>query len=231
MYKQHPKLKYWISDRGYLMKARGLGEKKVHTTASGYNSISCNGRSYFVHRLVYEAFNGSIPNDLEINHINGIKNDNRLENLEVVTKSENIRHAIALGLKPAMVHETNGMAKLSESQYVELIQMILNGYSNTEIADKYGLHNRYISLVRGKKRLRSIWAKFNNQTIPQSGDNSKLSFENRLQLISDLAVKTNKQIASEYNLDPSTVSKIRHRKQWENIWEVFEQGATVSYKA
>ena len=46
---------------------------------------------YYVHRFVYEYFNGIIPKGYQINHINEDKTDNRLENLELVTQKENIR--------------------------------------------------------------------------------------------------------------------------------------------
>lgn len=52
-----------------------------------------------VHRLVMATFCGS--SDLQINHINCIKTDNRLENLEYCTQSENVRHAHANGCYPA----------------------------------------------------------------------------------------------------------------------------------
>jgi hypothetical protein len=48
--------------------------------------------------LVWEAFNGPIPDRLEVNHRNGNKRDNRLENLELVTRSQNMAHAYAAGL-------------------------------------------------------------------------------------------------------------------------------------
>lgn len=56
-----------------------------------------------VHRLVWIHFNGNIPSNMQINHINGIKNDNCLSNLELMTAKQNIYHAISLGLmsKPA----------------------------------------------------------------------------------------------------------------------------------
>ena len=50
------------------------------------NSI---GKNYFVHRLVWLAFNGSIPENTQVNHINEIKSDNRLENLNLMTCKEN----------------------------------------------------------------------------------------------------------------------------------------------
>lgn len=53
----------------------------------------------FVHRVIWEAVNGPISPGLEINHINGIKTDNRIENLELVTHAENMVHAVETGLR------------------------------------------------------------------------------------------------------------------------------------
>lgn len=49
-------------------------------------------KSSTVHRLVWEAFNGPIPEGLQINHLNEIKSDNRLENLSLCTAKENINY-------------------------------------------------------------------------------------------------------------------------------------------
>lgn len=46
-------------------------------------------KSQFVHRIVYESFNGKLPNHLEIDHINTIRTDNNLSNLRAVTPKEN----------------------------------------------------------------------------------------------------------------------------------------------
>jgi hypothetical protein len=55
-------------------------------------------RTHFIHRLMGEAFLSNPFKKSEINHKNGIKTDNRLENLEWVTHSENMIHAFKLGL-------------------------------------------------------------------------------------------------------------------------------------
>ena len=67
-------LKPQISNKGYYL----IGLRKQSIV-----------KRYLVHRLVYEAFNGQIPEGLQVNHINEIKIDNRLSNLNLMTAKEN----------------------------------------------------------------------------------------------------------------------------------------------
>lgn len=53
-------------------------------------------KHYRIHRAVWEAFNGAIPNRLEVNHKNLIRDDNQLDNLELLTHQENVQHAFNL---------------------------------------------------------------------------------------------------------------------------------------
>lgn len=62
-------------------------------------SINNIKKAYYVHRLVAFAFLKKESNTLEVNHKNGIKTDNNLENLEWVTSSENKSHAFSTGLR------------------------------------------------------------------------------------------------------------------------------------
>lgn len=67
--------------------------KNTKRTSEGYLQAHLwkNGKSknYSVHRLVYETFIGEIPKGMQINHINEIHTDNRLENLNIMTPKEN----------------------------------------------------------------------------------------------------------------------------------------------
>lgn len=75
---------------------------KLSVSSYGYHRccISIDNQKYdlLVHRLVAEAFVSNPENKPEVNHINGVKTDNRPENLEWCTTAENIQHAQAIGL-------------------------------------------------------------------------------------------------------------------------------------
>lgn len=81
--------------------------------ADGY--VRLGGRpegTLYAHRLMWEAVHGPIPPGLEIDHRNGRKGDNRIRNLDLVTRRENVRRAIANGQTP--VGEACSNAKLTD---------------------------------------------------------------------------------------------------------------------
>jgi hypothetical protein len=90
---------------------------KPFTSKKGYLRVSLlfennTKKNFSVHVLVAKTFlNNDSSNKLQVNHINGIKNDNRIENLEWVTQSENSLHAFKLGLQKPKYLENNGNAK------------------------------------------------------------------------------------------------------------------------
>lgn len=76
---------------------------KMRKHSNGYSRVqlSRNGESkdFYVHRLVADAFISNLDNRPYVNHINGIKDDNSLSNLEWVTPSQNSQHAYDSGLR------------------------------------------------------------------------------------------------------------------------------------
>lgn len=74
-----------------------------------------------VHRVMWETFVGPIPEGMQIDHINGDKTDNRLENLELVTCKENVRRAFDSGLMAT--GEKHGSNKVKVDDLKEIFKM------------------------------------------------------------------------------------------------------------
>jgi len=104
-------------------------------------------RSYkYVHRLVAIAFLGDHPG-YEINHRNGDKTDNRVENLEWVTAAQNTRHAIA-DLGKTRSGEDNGFSKLADEDVIEIRKLYATGrYTQAELGEMFGVDQTTISLI------------------------------------------------------------------------------------
>lgn len=106
-----------------------------------------NVRGYFtIHVLVAKAFIGDRPDGLQVNHINGVKTDNRPENLEYVSGSRNIVHAQDMGLKP--VGSRCWQAKLSEADVSNIKLLISQGVNIKDIAERYGAVKQNISSIK-----------------------------------------------------------------------------------
>lgn len=105
-----------------IAKERVLNQK---TDKDGYKRVTLHSESkrkyVFVHRLVAAAFLGDITG-FEINHKNGIKDDNRVENLEIVTGSQNQKHKYqVLGCSGSLLGKTGELHPSAES--VEQIEL------------------------------------------------------------------------------------------------------------
>ena len=76
-------------------KARKIGDTISSVTGNGYRVGNILGKSYRIHRLVYLYHFGFIPE--QVDHINGNRSDNRIENLRAATSSQNSQNRKATG--------------------------------------------------------------------------------------------------------------------------------------
>ena len=127
---------YLISNLGRI---KGVRVEYITPTLgkNGYliTSLPIKGKRgwYSVHRAVYETFLGEIPKGKVINHIDGNKQNNSIDNLECITNAENTQHAYDAGLAKGLVGEDNSMSKLSAEDFLQVCQLLMEGATNQEV--------------------------------------------------------------------------------------------------
>ena len=155
---------YVAIDSGHILRVRTNQKSKTgnliikHSTKLlngsedkyGYRTIRMmvDGKKRHIkaHRLVANAFIPNPENKSEVNHINGIKLDNRVSNLEWNTRTENNRHAINTGLLG--VGNKSKHTKIFTWDYVTIYSLQVNcGYEVQEIADMYNVSKAPIEKV------------------------------------------------------------------------------------
>ena len=159
------------TDENYLVSSQGRVKHLSYTNTSGrrmkeriivgslhddgYVFVSIvKGNSKYLqvpkHRMVAETWIPNTENKPEVNHINGNKLDNRVENLEWVTSSENQAHAIKTKLQPTPITTYKG--KLSKEARDEIIaRYSTEDISRRKLAEQYGVtHTTICSILNNK---------------------------------------------------------------------------------
>lgn len=145
---------YSVTDRGEIF-TDATGHKKKAQIHFGYESVGLfkkqKSQMKRVHRLVAEAFIPNPENKPDINHKNCIKTDNRVENLEWVTKQENNTHAWENGLNVIRYGVDTSCAKLENIQVLIIKEALIKGFRSKEIASYFKVDPSNISHIkRGK---------------------------------------------------------------------------------
>jgi hypothetical protein len=159
---------YEVTKDGQVRRKENKHICLVADHPSGYRRVKlwANGKTngYPIHRLVYAAWVGPIAPGMQINHLNGIKSDNRIENLEMCTPQENVEHSVRTGLLPrgdrhhfvkrpeTIPRGTNHHASKLTDELALQIYLEGAGVKNlNQLAAKYGMSwGAIYSLMNGK---------------------------------------------------------------------------------
>ncbi len=132
-------LPYLVSDCGRIIRLYSEGDEVRQAEYNGYLHARLNyfgkNRTVAVHRIVMSAFFGDRP-EMFVNHVNGIKSDNSLWNLEWVTNYQNSKHATALGLSRV---KSMGRVMFSDRDIKEIILLKELGYTLKEIGSIFNV--------------------------------------------------------------------------------------------
>lgn len=103
-----------------------------------------------VHRLVMLTFNPPSDEGLDVNHIDGVKTNNALDNLEWCTRQQNVIHSYQMGLA-SNKGERHPRAKFKDSDIPDILELRRRGFTLKEIAQKYGVHLSTIGKITTNK--------------------------------------------------------------------------------
>ena len=147
----HSKLTRESSTKTYILYNIG---SKNH---DGYIRVWCGDRDKGTaklrmrHRLIYWLYHGEIPEGMEIDHINGVRGDDRICNLMAVTKKQNMQKALVCPSK-----------KYTKEDILEVCHLLQEtSLSDVLIAEKTGLSRNYVRDIKKRRRRTEISSGFN----------------------------------------------------------------------
>lgn len=146
----------WAHPSGLIRTKKTILKPRIGE--QGYYEIALNQiqahKTVKVHKLIAETFHGVRPQGLVINHIDHNALNNRAENLEYVTQSQNVIHSVLAGrANCTRVGSENKKCKLEDNQVNEMLSLHSKGMSGLSLSKKFGIcHTHACDIIKGRKR-------------------------------------------------------------------------------
>ena len=139
---------YDVSNQGRVRHGKRILSGSVHS--ENYILVTLHGKQIPIHRLVAEAFIPNYEKKPEVNHIDGNKMNNAVDNLEWATRAENQKHAVDNGLQPKPAKTYRG--KFTAEQREEIKRLWDSGmFSRRQLSKKFSVSHTCINDIINDK--------------------------------------------------------------------------------
>lgn len=218
---------YLVSDLGRIKIIKSGSEtiKIGWLQGDGYRMVGIGQKSHFIHRLVADHWVDG-PDDYEcVNHLNGIKDDNRAVNLEKTTYKRNNVHAIETGLKKFRGEE-HPRAALTLEQVHEVYRLKKEGKRLHEVHKIFNVNYGALKCIFNGSNWKFEYEKFFGESFKPTGSRSgevcgrSIPKEKVLRIYA--LKKEGKrifEIAKELGLHFATTKNIFHGKNWKHLYK------------
>jgi hypothetical protein len=151
--------RYCMSRWGTPKRIKGQMMKFFKSPQGYLQVLLCkNGKEkkFFIHRLVAMSFIDNPNNYPQVNHIDGNKSHNCIENLEWTTSQQNCHHALENKLYVTAKGSDAGNAKLTEDIVRDIRKQAANGIWHKTLAAQYGVGRKAITKIVNNQRWKHV---------------------------------------------------------------------------
>lgn len=218
---------YFVSNLGRVRIVKGLREWiKVGAKCNGYLTVSIDGVKHYVHRLVAEHWCDGDDNYECINHLNGIKTDNRAVNLEKTSYKKNNEHAVKNDLN-RMKGEDHPNTEMTLERVLEIYRLKKEGKRLHEVHKIFNINYGTLKCIYNGSNWKYEYQKFFGESYKKQGgvdSGSKMWKsipEEKVLKIYELKKMGKRifEIAKELDLQFATVKNIFHGKNWKHLYK------------
>lgn len=214
---------YAVTRDGQVYSLKSNRFLSLNMNHKGYPSVGLYDgtkvHTKLVHRLVALAFIPNPENKPTVNHKNGIKTDNSVENLEWMTYSEQIIHANASGLRDnsEINRPRRGNPKNIDDETAHMIcKLIMDNWRNKDIVEALGVDKGVVTNIRAGNSYLYISCEYDFNQLP--GSKERINIEKVIKICEMLQEKKSyAEIRESLDVPSYTIASIKARKFWTTI--------------